>query len=532
MSMRIKSIIVGSVGAILATAAPSQEFRWAHELQQPGFTALDTNGNTYVAGAFRGTADFDPGEGVSELSSRGNVDGYVCKFDPAGLLLWAKQFQGDPSRGAWCDSVAVDGAGDVVVAGGFVGLCDVDPGPDVLEYYSPPVIGDDFDDSNIFIVKLNSGGELVWAGEIGGDYSDICSEIALDNDGNVYGVGYYDGAADFDPGPDVAELRASGWHNAFVFKLTSGGQYVWAKQFGADGDENGDRIAVDSVGNVITCGTFEGSVDFDPGEGTFELSSFPSTVFISKLDSSGNFVWAGSIARASPKDLVVGQDDSTYLSGGISFGYDTVDVDPGPGIVELNRDGGGGFVIRLTSSNDFQWVRQVPFSPVLGITDQGNLLSAGAYEGTLDLDPGEGTFEVTSAGGQDAFLARYDSEGRLHWARTVGGNDLDFVNGLAVSGSRLIATGRFSETVDFDPGPEQSLLTSSSDPSTFLFQWMPDPIERIPPVINNVPEDETLSTKSHRQRRSDFADVNSRIGRCVSSGRNPDYLYGIRRRRE
>ena len=69
--------------------------------------------------------------------------------------------------------------------------------------------------------------------------------------------------------------------------------FEWAKAMGGTGFDLGYSIATDASGNVLTTGSFSGIGDFDPGAGTFNLTSAGLTeIFISKLDAPGNFVWA------------------------------------------------------------------------------------------------------------------------------------------------------------------------------------------------------------------------------------------------
>src|SRR3990172_3253311 len=68
--------------------------------------------------------------------------------------------------------------------------------------------------------------------------------------------------------------------------------FILAKQMGGTSKDYGTSIAVDGSGNVYTTGVFAGTADFDPGSGTFNLTSAGSyDIFISKLDASGNFLW-------------------------------------------------------------------------------------------------------------------------------------------------------------------------------------------------------------------------------------------------
>jgi hypothetical protein len=83
----------------------------------------------------------------------------------------------------------------------------------------------------------------------------------------------FQGTADFDPGAGTFHLTSSGSDDIFVSKLDSAGNFVWAKAMGGPSGDAGQGIAVDGAGNVYTTGSFQGTADFDPGAGTFNLTS-------------------------------------------------------------------------------------------------------------------------------------------------------------------------------------------------------------------------------------------------------------------
>ena len=80
--------------------------------------------------------------------------------------------------------------------------------------------------------------------------------MAVDSSGNVYTTGYFAGTADFDPGAGTTNLTANGSSDVFVSKLDSSGDLVWAKSFGDTSVDYCYSVAVDSSGNVYTTGTF------------------------------------------------------------------------------------------------------------------------------------------------------------------------------------------------------------------------------------------------------------------------------------
>ena len=139
-------------------------------------------------------------------------------------LVWARQV-GSPS-GATGFGVAVDGSGNVYTTGSFGGTADFDPGVGVFNLTSAG-------DQDIFVLKLDSAGNFVWVRQMGGTARLKSGKgVAVDDSGNVYAMGYFEGAVDFAPGPSVFTLTSVGAQDIFVSKLDSAGIFVWAQQLG------------------------------------------------------------------------------------------------------------------------------------------------------------------------------------------------------------------------------------------------------------------------------------------------------------
>src|SRR5258705_498453 len=209
---------------------------------------------------------------------------FISKLDASGNFVWAKTMggAGDPAG----TSIAIDASANVYTTGWFSGTVDFDPGSSVFNITA--VAGS----SDIFISKLNSSGNFVWAKALGGGGEG--SALALDVSGNIYATGHFYGTTDFDPGTGTFNLTSSGsTYDIFVSKLNNAGNFVWAKQIGGTSNDEGYSVATDVSGNVYIIGGFQGAVDFDPGAGTFNLTSAGAyDIFISKLDDLGNFIWA------------------------------------------------------------------------------------------------------------------------------------------------------------------------------------------------------------------------------------------------
>ncbi len=356
--------------------------------------AVDSSGNVYIIGYFQGTVDFDPGVGTATLTSVSSQDLFLLKLDASGNYVWAKRIGG--TEATWGYSATVDSSGNVYMTGKFGGTTDFDPGDGTANLTSAG-------NYDVFVVKLDASGNFVWAKGFGGIDHDVGESVKVDSFGNVYTTGrFLRREADFDPGDGTANLVPAGEWDVFVSKLDASGNYLWAKRFGGTADDMSYSVAVDSLGNVYTTGDFQGTADFDPGVGTANLiSAGYGDVFVSKLDASGNYVWAKRF----------GGTGGEY---GTSVALDSLD----------------------------------------------NVLTTGHLGGLADFDPGVGTANLTSAGYGDVFVSKLDASGNYVWAKRFGGTSTDYGTSVAVDASNnVFTTGKFYGTVDFDPGEGVASLT-------------------------------------------------------------------------
>ena len=108
---------------------------------------------------------------------------------------------------------------------------------------------------------------------MGGSIQGLGYGIAIDVGGDIHATGSFFGTADFDPGPDTFNLTSSGGSDVFVSQLDSNGDFVRAQRMGGTGNDQVSGIVVDASGNVHTTGSFRDTMDFDPGPGAFNLTS-------------------------------------------------------------------------------------------------------------------------------------------------------------------------------------------------------------------------------------------------------------------
>jgi hypothetical protein len=409
-----------------------------------------------------------PGPGIYNLTpSSANGSIFVSKLDNAGNFIWAKQFTGATfTENAY--AIAVDANGNVHTTGLFSGTIDFNPGAGTYNLMAPGSY-------DVFVSKLDSSGNFVWAKQFiaGSGNTDYGYSIALDDSGNVYTAGQFMSTCDFDPGAGVYNLTSTGNNDIFISKLNASGNFVWAKKMGGAANEFGLAMALDGSGDIYTTGGFAGTADFDPGIGTFNMSTASSSttnIFVSRLDSSGNFIWAKQMggtteALENGYSIAVDAGGNVYTTGLFSY---TLDFDPGPGIYNLSSIDNQYdiFVSKLDSSGNFLWAKQMggdqsDWGYDIAVDAIGNAYTTGYFNsGIADFDPSPGTYNLTCFGVKDIFISKLDSAGNFIYAAQLGGADYDDGFGITVDGvGNVYSCGNFRSTGDFDPSAGTYYLT-------------------------------------------------------------------------
>jgi Ca2+-binding RTX toxin-like protein len=332
----------------------------------------------------------------------------------------------------------VDGAGNVYAAGTFYGTVDFDPGPGTESRIAT--------NTDAYVAKYDPDGSLLWVGAVQGPQYESAADIAVDENGNVYLAGSFSGDPDFDPDPAVIHsLTNAGKTDAFVLKFKPDGDLVWARSFGGPENDYPYDVEDDRFGHTWVAGSFEGTADFNPGPGAsvYPLTSNGSQdAFVLKLNPDGNFIWAVQAGGAAD-DRAGGLDVDRFGRGIVTGQYrGTVDFDPGPADASLTSTGTSpdAFVWKVNADGSHLWAKGIGGdSPSAGVRvtvdDTGDVVAAGGFEGTIDADPGPGTTSLTSEGADDAFVVKLDGSGALSWAGRMGGTGIDTPYGLVADPS-------------------------------------------------------------------------------------------------
>ena len=376
--------------------------------------ATDRRGNSYVTGHFGGTATFGAGEANETVLEAGTSSHvFVAKYAHDGTLLWARSAGGDSSGVSL--GLATDPRGNSYVTGEFSGTATFGAGEaneTVLE------AGDGVD---LFVAKYARDGTLLWATSAGGASYDSARGIATDPRGDSYVTGEFSGTATFGAGEaNETVLEAVASSDVFVAKYDPDGALLWATSAGGAGYDSARAIATDPRGDSYVTGEFYGTATFGAGEAneTVLEAGDSSDVFVAMYDSEGTLLWATSAGGA---------------------GYDSA--------------------------------RAIAADP------RGGSYVTGEFSGTATFGAGEADETVLEAGdSSDVFLAMYDRDGTLLWARSAGAGSSGLGRGLATDprGDSFYVTGEFSDTATFGAGEaNETVLEAEAGSDVFVAKYHP-----------------------------------------------------------
>lgn len=340
-------------------------------------------------------------------------------------------------------AVAVDASGNVFGTGGYTSSNIVFGATNLIN----PGVGT----SDIFLVKYDASGNVLWAKTFGGASGEVGNAIATDAIGNAYITGLFTSSVMTIGTVTLTNTSTTG-SDVFVAKLDPSGNTIWAKSAGGTAGDKGNGIAVDATGNVYVTGNFN-SVSINFGTGAISNAG-TNDVFIVKYDQSGNAMWsknAGGSGDDAGNGIAIDATGGVYVTGyfsssSINFGTGNL-TNASSGTQDL-------FVVKYTSAGTAVWSARSGGSlddPGTGIAvSKNNVYVTGAFN-SATIVFGTTTLTNSSAGTSDFLLAKYDLGGNPGWAKRAGGSDYDGGNTAACDSlGNVYVTGYFvSSSLNF-----------------------------------------------------------------------------------
>ena len=348
------------------------------------------------------------------------------------LTYWTERFGGTNSED--CRAVAVDASSNIIVTGFYTGTTNLG--------------GSNFGTfgfNDVFLAKYNIDGVHQWSASFGGSLFDQGMSVAVDGSGNVVLTGFFAGSVNFGGG----NLVSAGGDDIFLAKYNASGAYQWSFRFGGTSNDHGLAVAADKSGNVLLTGYFQNTANFG---GSNLVSAGSNDIFLAKFNASGVHQWSqrfgtggiengqGVAVDGSGNVLITGY----YFGANLNLGGSTL----------VNTGGEQVFLAKYDAAGVHQWSQSLggttsDFGNAVAVDKSGNVFLAGSFTGTAAF----GGSNLVSAGGSDAFLAKYDAAGTHLWSQRFGGTGQDDAYAVAADGSRgVVLTGDFTASGNFGGG--------------------------------------------------------------------------------
>jgi hypothetical protein len=355
--------------------------------------ACDSDNNIYILGQFNGEVDFNPSAGTTIIESNGASDIFLLKLNALGQYQWVKTY----------GSTLYDNPGDVfindddeiIVAGTFQLIVDLNPGTEVEEYTS-------LGEGDLFVQKLNSSGELQWNSVIHSDENIKCFHIESTSVGGVYVTGDFGGEIDFDPSSNEELITAQENSSTFLLSLTNTGLYNWVNVYEATFLIGIIDLSVTNDDDLFILLNINGVTDLDPGLNEIPFTSSGNAIAVQKISVNGNLSWSKEIESDGTGGIVgstiINDSDASLVIAGKFTG--SVDFDPdNEYLIEASL--AEIYLLSLTTNGEFVFVHNFENSNSSSIREAvfsstNAFYMYGSYADSMNVDIGSGVDYIYS----------------------------------------------------------------------------------------------------------------------------------------
>ena len=358
------------------------------------------------------------------------------------LLDWAKKID---EVGSYNEILhpTIDKYDNVYLIGSYLDTVDVDLGSNQLLLTNK---------YGAFFSKNDDSGNLLWVKSLeatGSAYKVKLNEIQVDNDGDVYIIGDYGGTMDFDPSSQLSVHKINGVRGSFIAKYDQNGNYLWSNVISSNGHAFAFDLEFDTQGNVYFSGYNEWNAILDSVNNVQDTYGGP---FLIKYDKNGNYLMSINDGLKNGPDwfssFKISKDGDIYITGAFKgicdfdFGINTVQK-------SANYDN-DIFYAKYSKNGELKWVKSLSGNDIesgnyLDLDSNENLYITGKYGASIDFDPGSSTVSLTSYGGFNCFLAKYDSLGNYVWAKGMGSAYDDHGYHVRIANNNVYLAGMYNE---------------------------------------------------------------------------------------
>lgn len=397
------------------------------------------------------------------------ISSAFCAVSQQPYYQWGHSFGTENYEGV--RSIAVDEDENVYITGSYSDTIDLDPGVNqsVFPNYSTYSLGA----YDIYLLKLDSLGDYVWAKTIGTQSTEHGYSVIYDSTGFIYISGTISSYTNVDQGASNTSLNIAGFHDVFVQKLDLDGNHIWSKGLHGKGIDYVGGLDLDQSGDIIVTGEIGDTMWFDsPYTDSLFPENYPySDAFVVKMSKvNGSILWSkvfGGNNNVAANSVAVDYNNDIIISG---WFIDTCDLNPDDSLEYLVAESNdrSPFVVKLSNNGDFIWGKAMPSSGgtpsgslggaglSLAISTNNDIYVAGRYSDTIDFDPNQGSVYLNStnpSGGTDwdGYLLKLNSSGDFNWVNSLRRHySHDYISEIKIdSDQNIFLIGRFEDSALF-----------------------------------------------------------------------------------
>lgn len=444
---------------------------WGSEVNdRPKGLVVDSDGFIYL---LDDRSDHDiPRAGEEYFTT---TDMYLTKFDSEGNLIWVLNWNYSEFNIVSGHGIDIDQNNCIYISGNIIGSMDMDPGIGT-EIISIPDKG-----TKGFLLKLDNDGNFMWCNVFNERIEYICCDLS----NNIYLAGKWYGYEN-EEGVHI-DYTGSFYsyinkiHGTYIAKYDQTGNEIWAHHLGGESQYIGpldnpgmhigaNWIGIDGYSNIIVMGAFEGTEDFDPGDGVYQLTANQEafrSIFLAFYDTNGDFISAQSMTY-EPTHSVIGPVVSISREGQIiysnafrgSFELNTIN---GPTTMQGLDDSTSMFVCKYDDNFEIEWVKSWISNESRGMIkardidfdDNGRIYIGAEWRGLIDLNPDDGEENINTNGDNWQVIICLGREGNYLWSKYWECDDAIDLMYVEVRNNLLYVNGAFKETINIEMNEEE-----------------------------------------------------------------------------
>jgi hypothetical protein len=392
----------------------------------------------------------------------------------AQLIDWAKKIGGAGNEAI--HDFALDSQNNIYVTGYFNNEIDFNQNgvPHTLSSHGL---------HDMFLIKLNPVGDVIWSVHIGGESFDSGSKLVVDSEDNVIVVGASSGMVDLDPSENEHYINSAVTSSQFVSKFNSEGHLQWAHPI--RGTVTADpfifELLVDNNDNIVLIGEFVHELNIYSGEPQTLHTLYASNItsmYVLKYAPNSDLIYANkyeSDQSIYPYAGTIDNQDNIYI-GGVFSGQ--VDFGSEDGLL-LNSTGyEDAFITKLDANGNAIWARAfggtetVIQCNTIKTDAEHNIYFSGLFYGTASFQEGDMDLTLTSPNMDNIFVAKLNADGNVHWARRIINSYYLIETDMMVDHAQnTYILGTLNGTMVFNEGPDEVQLSSPSYNVNFLAKY-------------------------------------------------------------